>query len=208
MRTTLEVADVFRRHGAVYRQTHDGRLGRGERKVMKPPLAADLVRVAPRGPGEKARVAKIIPRAGKVWIKRPKNAPRTDPKVLEIGFVEAIERNPPQGVKPLVWRILTTLPVEIADDAKEVVRFYRLRWRIEEVFRALKSDGLALEDTQVQDSARLDTLLLNPPLRHSRKRPSRSVNPLAFMGREDELTTPRPSLAPWPRSCGLRDLRR
>jgi hypothetical protein len=56
---------------------------------------------------------------------------------------------------PLVWRILTTLPVEIADDAKEVVRFYRLRWRIEEVFRALKSDGLALEDTQVQDSARL-----------------------------------------------------
>jgi hypothetical protein len=86
---------------------------------------------------------------------------------------------------PLVWRILTTLPVEIADDAKEVVRFYRLRWRIEEVFRALKSDGLALEDTQVQDSARLDTLLLNPPLRHSRKRPSRSVNPLAFMGREN-----------------------
>ena len=34
MRTTLEVADVFRRHGAAYRQAHDGRLGRGERKVM------------------------------------------------------------------------------------------------------------------------------------------------------------------------------
>ena len=34
MRTSLEVADVFRRHGAAYRQAHDGRLGRGERKVM------------------------------------------------------------------------------------------------------------------------------------------------------------------------------
>jgi hypothetical protein len=141
------------------RSRHDRPLEDGktlfEALAEKPPLAADLVRVAPRGPGEKARVAKIILRAGKVRIKRPKNAPRTDPKVLEIGFVEAIERNPPQGVKPLVWRILTTLPVETADDAKEVVRFYRLRWRIEEVFRALKSDGLALEDTQVQDSVRL-----------------------------------------------------
>jgi hypothetical protein len=34
MRAVLEVADVFRRHGAVYRQAHVGHLGRGERKVM------------------------------------------------------------------------------------------------------------------------------------------------------------------------------
>ena len=126
-----------------------------EALTEKPPLAADLVKVSPRGPGEKARVAKVILRAAKVRIKRPKNAPRTDPKVLEIGFVEAIERDPPEGVKPLVWRILTTLPVETADDARDVVRFYRLRWRIEEVFRALKRDGLALEHTQVQESVRL-----------------------------------------------------
>ena len=60
-----------------------------EALTEKPPLAADLVKVSPRGPGEKARVAKVILRAAKVRIKRPKNAPRTDPKVLEIGFVEA-----------------------------------------------------------------------------------------------------------------------
>jgi hypothetical protein len=34
MRPTLEVADVFRRHGAAYRQVHDGCLGRVERRVM------------------------------------------------------------------------------------------------------------------------------------------------------------------------------
>jgi hypothetical protein len=34
MRTFLEVADVFRRHGAAYRQAHDGHIGRVERKVM------------------------------------------------------------------------------------------------------------------------------------------------------------------------------
>ena len=34
MRSALEVADVFRRHGAAYRQTHAGHLSRGQRRVM------------------------------------------------------------------------------------------------------------------------------------------------------------------------------
>ncbi|MGH7734229.1 MAG: IS91 family transposase, partial [Gemmatimonadales bacterium] len=34
MRTLLEVADVFRRHGAAYRHAHDGHLGRAQRRVM------------------------------------------------------------------------------------------------------------------------------------------------------------------------------
>ena len=121
----------------------------------RPPLAASLVKVASRGPGDKGRTAKVVIRAGKVAIKRPRTAPRTDPEVLRLGLVEAIEPDPPEGVKPLVWRILTTLPVDTAQDAQDVVRLYRLRWRIEEVFRALKRDGLALEETQVHDSQRL-----------------------------------------------------
>jgi hypothetical protein len=35
MRTSLEVADVFRRHGAAYRQAHVGHIGRVEYKVMR-----------------------------------------------------------------------------------------------------------------------------------------------------------------------------
>ena len=34
MRASLEVADVFRRHGAAYRHAHEGHLGRVERKIM------------------------------------------------------------------------------------------------------------------------------------------------------------------------------
>jgi hypothetical protein len=34
VRTTLEVADVFRRHGAAYRQAHDAHLDRAQRRVM------------------------------------------------------------------------------------------------------------------------------------------------------------------------------
>ena len=35
------------------------------------------------------------------------------------------------------------------------MRLYRLRWRIEEVFRALKSDGMRLEETQMHEAQRL-----------------------------------------------------
>lgn len=46
MRPALEVADIFRRHGPAYRRTHDGRLGRGERRVM---AAIELCRTAALG---------------------------------------------------------------------------------------------------------------------------------------------------------------
>jgi hypothetical protein len=46
MSAALEVADVFRRHGEAYRRTHDGHLGRVERRVMS---AIELCRTASLG---------------------------------------------------------------------------------------------------------------------------------------------------------------
>ena len=46
MPTGLEVADIFRRHADAYRQAHDGRLGRVERRVMS---AIELCRTAELG---------------------------------------------------------------------------------------------------------------------------------------------------------------
>lgn len=46
MRSELEVADIFRRHGPAYRLAHDGHLGRVERRVMS---AIELCRTAALG---------------------------------------------------------------------------------------------------------------------------------------------------------------
>ena len=46
MSATLELADVFRRHGEGYAQAHDGHLGRVERRVMR---AIELCRTAALG---------------------------------------------------------------------------------------------------------------------------------------------------------------
>ncbi len=119
-------------------------------------LGGCRVRVASRGPGDKGRVARVVLKAGTVTILRPKSSGHVcDPTCLTLGLVEAREIEPPAGVQPLLWRLVTTLPVATLGDAIEAVRLYRLRWRIEEVFRALKSDGLKLEDSQVTEAERL-----------------------------------------------------
>ena len=111
------------------------------------------------GRATRGGTAEVELRAGTVCIARPNNPLLGDlPKAIELGLVEAREANPPAGKTPLLWRLLTTLPVASAEQAHEVVQLYRLRWRIEQTFRALKSDGLALDDSQVIDAERMFNL--------------------------------------------------
>ncbi len=125
-----------------------------------PELGRTEVKVAPRGPGDKGRKACAVLKAGRVTILRPEGSGYgSDPKALTLGFVEVKEAGGGAAKdKPLLWRLITTLPVDTLADAMEVVRLYRLRWRIEEVFRVLKSDGLKLEDSQIEDADRLFNL--------------------------------------------------
>jgi hypothetical protein len=121
-----------------------------------PELTQMLVKVAPRRVGDPGRIATVALRAGPVTLKRPRHGfAKTDPETVSMTLVEAREINPPANEEPLRWRLLTTIEVADAAGACEIVRLYRLRWRIEEVFRALKSDGMRLEETQVHAAERL-----------------------------------------------------
>ena len=116
-----------------------------------PELGRITVRLAARGPGDPGRSATLALRARTVVINRPVyHYEPADPQTLTLTLVEAREIDPPPHGELVCWRLLTTLPVASLADAEEVVRMYRLRWRIEQVFRAAKTDGLRLEDTQVQ----------------------------------------------------------
>ena len=110
---------------------------------------------APRS-GMRPRRATVALRAGKVIITRPHDRRAgSDPAQIALTLVEAREIGPGRSAAPLLWRLLTTRPVTEAAMAEEIIALYRLRWRIEEVFRALKSDGMRLEETQMHDAARL-----------------------------------------------------
>lgn len=51
----------------------------------------------------------------------------------------------------LSWSLLTTLPIDHADDVQRIVRFYALRWRIERLHFTLKSGALDVEKLQFDD---------------------------------------------------------
>jgi hypothetical protein len=120
------------------------------------PLIISPVRVAPRGPGDKGRIAQVALRAATVRIARPANwKVEEGPPAIELTLLEAREVAPPPGKSELVWHLLTTHLVSNAAQAQEIVQLYRLRWRIEQVFRALKSDGLALDDSQLVEAERM-----------------------------------------------------
>jgi hypothetical protein len=121
-----------------------------------PELTRMQVKVAPRRIGDPGRIATVALRSGPVTLKRPRNGfAKADPETVSLTLVEAREIDPPANEAPLHWRLLTTIAVGDAGAACEIVRLYRLRWRIEQVFRALKSDGMRLEETQMHDAERL-----------------------------------------------------
>ena len=58
---------------------------------------------------------------------------------VDLWGVHLVEAAPPPGEEAVQWRLLTSLPVEDAAAATEIVRHYLQRWRIEDFFRVLKS---------------------------------------------------------------------
>ncbi len=109
-----------------------------------------------RSPGMPARTATVALRFGEVVIRRPRHEnDRTLPKTLRLRLLELREINPPKGVEPIHWRLLTTHEITSAADAWRLVSWYKARWTIEQVHRVMKSQGLDLEESQIASADRL-----------------------------------------------------
>jgi len=104
----------------------------------------------PAQPGRKARTARVALRFGAVSPLRPATADKTLAASVDLFAVDVVEVDPPDGVAPLHWCLLTTHAVTTLEDAWRIVRWYRLRWTIEQVFRTLKSAGLEADQSQLK----------------------------------------------------------
>ena len=131
-------------------------VGGGRLSTAKLAPAGDrLAEIAAR-PGRAAREARLTARFGPVQIARPSNTLEPDlPESVALHLVEVVERDPPDGAEPILWRLLTTHQVKHAQDAWRIVAWYRQRWAIEQLFRTLKQQGLDLEASQVDSAERL-----------------------------------------------------
>jgi len=115
--------------------------------------------------GHKPRDVKMVVRWAKMDLVRPGSRPARSglPKTVSVTLVDVREVDPAPGEAVLHWRLITTIEVASAEDAFAVSQLYRRRWAIEQLFRALKSEGFqieALRQTQDLPRQKLVTLLL------------------------------------------------
>jgi hypothetical protein len=120
----------------------------------KPKIASD--RRARRQP-RRSRQAHVEVRSGCLNLRPPWRADRMLPEVT-VNAVLVSEVNAPEDDQPIEWLLLTSLPVADADQAREVVRFYCVRWIIEILFRVLKS-GCRVEERRFERLDRLQACL-------------------------------------------------
>jgi Transposase DDE domain len=110
------------------------------------------ISVPPRGTTRPAREATVVLRFGPVTLKRPPARVSELPATVGLWCVDVREIDPPAGQEPVYWRLLTTHAVTTAAEAQQIVAWYRMRWHIEQLFRALKSHGLRVEDSQMEEA--------------------------------------------------------
>lgn len=107
-----------------------------------------------------ARRARLCLRFGESRIRRPRNLREGDlADEVALRWVEVVEPSAPVGAEPLHWLLLTTHEVTSPAQAWQIVDWYKQRWVIEQLFRVMKTQGLKIEDSQLQSAPRLEKLV-------------------------------------------------
>ena len=96
------------------------------------------------GPGPIALSRSRVPPASK----------HPDKKPIKLWVVHVLEASPPPDAEPVEWFLLTTREITSTEQAQECLRWYCLRWRIEDWHRVLKS-GCRIETLQHKTAERL-----------------------------------------------------
>ena len=102
-----------------------------------------------RKPKRLARQAELTLRYEQITLPRPTDKP------VKLWIVHAREQRPPTNADPLEWFLITTLPVTDTREATRLLKWYALRWRIEDYFRILKS-GCRIAELQHRTAERLE----------------------------------------------------
>ncbi len=106
----------------------------------------------------KARTAHLAISFGSVRLLPPRMQEKTDLRPIVVEVVHVWEPQPPEGVEPVEWVLLSSVPVQSVEQAWERVQWYRTRWIVEDYHQGLKT-GCRLEQRQLQSYAGLRRLL-------------------------------------------------
>jgi hypothetical protein len=122
-------------------------------RVAKRTVVVPATPATPKKPAKPQREAVVAIRSARVRL-CPATQTKAEtplPESIELWAVWVRELAPPAGEEGLCWLLLTSLRASTPQEAEAVVELYRLRWRVEELHRVLKS-GLRVESFQIDDA--------------------------------------------------------
>lgn len=168
MRFVIRMASAKRRIGEQERTVGDALQGAAvvvEREVQLTARArSELPSYRKHFPERDARLAVLHVSSVRVTVLRPASSSHCPDQRLTLHAVRVFEPNPPTGQPAVEWRLWTTEPIDTAEQLLAIVDAYRCRWRVEELFKALKT-GCAIESRQLESTrALVNALALYTPI--------------------------------------------
>lgn len=83
---------------------------------------------------------------------------KTLPKSIKVNVVEVSEQT--SSKTKIHWLLYTTHGVTTDQQALQIITWYKARWYIEQIHRLLKSEGLEVENTQLEKAASIKKLII------------------------------------------------
>ena len=144
-----------------------------------------------------ARTARVALRGGTVEIPAPINDPRhTGASPCLVHVVYVCEEEPPEGVQPVDWMLLSSEAAPTGEDAQRLAGWYSRRWSIEE-FHRVEKEGCRLEASQLDDAEDLKRLAAVTGVVAVRLLQLRDMASGAHAGRDDPAALRGLVSAPW-----------
>ena len=117
------------------------------RQSARPKLSKTKAR-----PKRPSRQAELEVRYQRIQLRPPDYHSDKDP--IDVWVIHAVEASAPEATEPVEWFLLTTVNITSPEDAVQCLRWYCLRWRIEDFHRVLKS-GCGVEQIAHETAERI-----------------------------------------------------
>ncbi|CAN7731536.1 IS4 family transposase [Paraburkholderia hospita] len=115
--------------------------------VLAAPALGETQIQVPARESRPARTARLVVRCIPVRLCPPYSRRREKLPEIEVFAIHALETNVREGIEPLEWLLLTSVPTHTRAQALERLAWYARRWTIESWHRVLKS-GCRVEARQ------------------------------------------------------------
>ena len=152
----------------IIRSSHDRKLSApvaNLRALVEEPIIAEHdVKIEQKGNGSKdktnrpARIARVGISYHTITMKKPHDAIHVTNNELTVNVVICRELGNPDEESSLCWYLYTNEPINCIEDARKIVRYYELRWRIEDFHKVWKSDGTQVEKLRLQTKANIERM--------------------------------------------------